>query len=104
MAHCRVEVLDISLHLLDEKLVSRLYRPNLVCFNCVLDLCFDLLDLYFDLLDLCFDFLDQKLVCFDFVLDSKLALGRAMPVAKLHLIDFQSRNTSRTIRPGLRSY
>ena len=45
-----------------------------------------------EVFDLCFDFLDQNWAFSDFVLDLKLLLDRGIPVAKLHLLDFQSRN------------
>ena len=37
---------------------------------------------------------------FDFVLDLKMLLDRGISVAKLHFLDFQSRNKSRAPRPG----
>ena len=52
------------------------------------------------MLDLCFDSLDQNRVCFDFVLDLKLFLDGEVSVAKLHVLDFHSRNLSRALRTG----
>ena len=56
------------------------YRPKL---NCV-----------------CFNAFYQNWVCFDFVLDSNLFLDRGISVAKLQLLDLQSRNFNRANRPG----
>ena len=72
--------------------IFRLSRPMFWLYR--RKLCFNFLDLCFDLLDLCFDFLDQKRM-FRFVLDLKLLFELWTSVAKLHLLDFQSRKISR---------
>ena len=78
--------------------IFQLSRPKLGMLR-HLNLCFDFLDLSFYTLNLCIDFLDKNWVCFDFVFDLKLLLDRRTSVTKLHLLDFQCQNVSRTSRP-----
>ena len=67
--------------------------------------CFDFLDICSEFHDLCFDFVDGKWVCIVFVvLDSKMLLDRKVSVAKLQLLDFQSRNIGRAAQLSQNCY
>ena len=67
-------------------------------------ICFDFLDrnwLCFDFLDICFDFFEQNWVYFDIGLDLELLLDRRFSVAKLQVLDFQSRDISQEAPRGI---